>query len=56
MALLDFMEKLGTAKNKSLVTLGVFIDLRKLFDTIDNLLLIKKIVSLWYKLGWIVTG
>ena len=43
LALLDFMEKQGRAIDNKPITLGVFIDLKKAFDTIDHLLLIKKL-------------
>ena len=39
LALLDFMEKLGCATD----SLGVFIDLKKAFETIDHILLMKKL-------------
>ena len=48
LALLDFMEKLGSAIDSKRITLGVFIDLKKAFDTIDHLLLIKKLTHY----GW----
>ena len=43
LALLDFMEKLSSGIDKSKVTVGVFIDLKKAFDTIDHTLLIDKL-------------
>ena len=44
MALVDLVEKLSTAIDNKLVTIGVFIDLKKAFDTIDHSLLIKKLM------------
>ena len=41
MALVDLVEKLSTAIDNKLVTINVFIDLKKAFDTIDHSLLIK---------------
>ena len=34
MALLDFMERLGSATDNKKITLGVFIDLKKAFDIV----------------------
>ena len=42
-ALLELVEKITTAMDKKKYTLGVFIDLKKAFDTIDHELLIKKL-------------
>ena len=36
LALLDLMEKLSSGIDNSLVAVGVFIDLKKAFDTIDH--------------------
>ena len=43
LALIDFMEKLSSGIDNNLVTVGVFIDLKKAFDTIDHTLLIDKL-------------
>ena len=43
LALLDFLEKLGTATDKKCLTVGVVIDLKQAFDTIDHSLLLEKL-------------
>ena len=42
-ALLELVEDITTALDKNKYTVGVFIDLRKAFDTIDHTLLLKKL-------------
>ena len=41
LALVDLVEKLTTDIDNKLVTIGFFIDLKQMFDTIDHSLLIK---------------
>ena len=43
MAILQLLEDLTNANEKKLFTVGVFIDLKKAFDTIDHTLLLKKL-------------
>ena len=43
MALIDLLETLGSNIDKKLFTVGVFIDLKKAFDTIDHSNLIRKL-------------
>ena len=45
-ALLELVEEMSSSIDKSLHTVGVFIDLSKAFDTIDHSLLIKKLENL----------
>ena len=47
MALLDFMEKLGSAIDSKHITLGVFIDLKKAFDNLISFVVNKETYSLW---------
>ena len=42
LAIFDLVEELTTALDDNKITIGVFIDLRKAFDTIDHDLLLKK--------------
>ena len=44
-ALLELLEEITAASDQNKYTVGVFIDLRKAFDTIDHNLLIKKLES-----------
>ena len=43
MALLDFYDKISSHIDNNLYTIGVFIDLKKAFDTIDHHILLKKL-------------
>ena len=47
LALLELIEKITNATDEKKITIGVFVDLKKAFDTIDHNILIK-INSLWY--------
>ena len=42
LAILDLIEEITTSIDKQNVTIGVFIDLKKAFDTIDHNILLKK--------------
>ena len=43
MAILEFLEEVTSSLDKKKTTIGVFIDLKKTFDTIDHTLLLKKL-------------
>ena len=43
MAILEFLEEVTSSLDKKKTTIGVFIDLKKAFDTIDHTLLLKKL-------------
>ena len=43
MALLELVDKLSEAADKKLVSIGVFIDLAKAFDTVDHTILLRKL-------------
>ena len=52
-ALLDLVEEI-TSLEKNKYTVGVFIDLRKAFDTVDHDILCTKTAFLWF--AWCRTG
>ena len=43
MVILEFLEDVTSSLDKKKTTIGVFIDLKKAFDTIDHTLLLKKL-------------
>ena len=53
-ALLDLVEEITTSLEQNKYTVGVFIDLKKTFDTVDNDILCKKTAFLWF--AWYRTG
>ena len=53
-ALLDLVEEITTSLEKNKYTVGVFIDLKKAFDTADHDILCKKTAFLWF--AWCRTG
>ena len=49
MALMELIEDITQSLDSHRHTIGVFIDLKKAFDTIDHSILLKKIKPLWIK-------
>ena len=49
MALMELIEDITQSLDSHRHTIGVFIDLKKAFDTIDHTILLKKIKPLWIK-------
>ena len=49
LAILELVENITTSIDDCKSTVGIFIDLKKAFDTVDHDILIKKPLSLWYK-------
>ena len=49
LAILELVEEITTAIDDYKSTVGVFIDLKKAFDTVDHNILVKKTRVLWYK-------
>ena len=47
LALMELTEEITTALDDKKVTVGVFIDLKNAFDTINHNLLLKKAGTLW---------
>ena len=43
LALIDLLEKLSSSIDNKKVSIGIFIDLKKAFDTIDHAILLKKL-------------
>jgi len=46
--MIHLLNYLGQAKNENLITIGVFCDLAKCFDTISHTILLKKLLKNWY--------
>ena len=53
-ALLDLVEEITTSLENNKYTVGVFIDLKKAFDTVDHDILCKQTAFLWFP--WCRTG
>ena len=49
LALINLVEELTDSMDNKNITVGIFIDLKKAFDTIDHELLLKKNAALWNK-------
>ena len=49
LAILELVEEISNATDDCKSTVGVFIDLKKAFDTVDHNILIKKTRALWNK-------
>ena len=43
MAIMDLVEEIRNAMDKGKLTIGVFIDLKKAFDTVDHRILVDKL-------------
>ena len=46
-AILDIVNKIQINMDKGMYSCGIFIDLKKAFDTVNHTLLLKQIISLW---------
>ena len=49
LAVIELVGKISKAIDKEEYTIGIFLDLSKAFDTINDKILIKKVRALWYK-------
>lgn len=49
MAVIELVEKLTSAIENNNYSIGIFIDLKKAFDTIDHKTLLKKTWNIWYQ-------
>ena len=48
LAIIDLIENISGMLDQRISTIGIFIDLKKAFDTINHEILLKKIRLLWY--------
>ena len=55
MAITQLIEELTNANEEKKITIGVFIDLKKAFDTIDHTLLLRKLEHYGIR-GWQIIG
>ena len=53
-ALLELVEEITTSLDNNKYTVGVFIDLKKAFDTVDHDILSKKKLTAFLRFAWLI--